>query len=97
MKSLCNDASMGPIRSLGSAALTVDPGDVRPIQYTDFKKSLKTVKASVAQDDLEMFEEFDRQFAGLGRKASQVDGDDEDDDTEDDEGSEINAKATQAM
>ena len=38
MKSLCNDASMGPIRSLGAEAMNVSVDDVRPIQYGDFKK-----------------------------------------------------------
>ena len=46
------------------------------------------MKASVAKEDLEMFEEFDRVFAGVGSNAAGggAGDDDDDDDTEDDEG-----------
>lgn len=86
MKSLCMDAANGPLRELvvlcAGRDLKEDPirkGEMRAINFADFRKSLRTCKASVAQEDLSMYEEFDKTFGGLGSKPEdgEEDGDDD--------------------
>ena len=70
LKSLCNDASMGPIRQLGPNAMTVKKEDIPPISYEHFKCSLKNTRPSVAKSDLLDYLEFDKEF-GSGNDAGQ--------------------------
>jgi SpoVK/Ycf46/Vps4 family AAA+-type ATPase len=87
MKSLCQDASYGPIRDIVHLLEDITPErvgyycylglfylflisefnycvglQVRPIEVADFIRSLKRVKSSVADKDLSIYEEWDRQF-----------------------------------
>jgi len=67
MANLCKEAAMGPIRSLDfSQIASVRPDQVRPIIHTDLVAALKQVKASVGQQDLELYKQWDKQF-GAGR------------------------------
>ncbi|GMI00537.1 hypothetical protein TrVE_jg2444 [Triparma verrucosa] len=90
MATLCRDAANGPLRHFVMKSATekrdlrenpIRPDELRAIQYRDFKNSLNTCKASVAQTDLGMYEEFDKTFGGLGSKPADT-YDDDDDDTD---------------
>lgn len=63
MKTLCHEASMGPIRSISATQMNlVDVNDVRPLNYSDFEVALKRVRASVSQNDLKQYIEWDRTY-----------------------------------
>lgn len=63
LKALCQDAAMGPIREVGKERiLNVDAKDVPPISSKHFHKSLCQMKPSVAQADLEAYEEWDKAY-----------------------------------
>jgi len=67
MANLCKEAAMGPIRSLDfSQIASVRPDQVRPIRHEDLVAALRQVKASVGQQDLELYREWDRQY-GAGK------------------------------
>lgn len=63
MKTLCHEALMGPIRSISFDDMRkINPADVRPVSFEDFKMALTRVRASVSSDDLMVYEKFDRTF-----------------------------------
>lgn len=66
LKALCTDAALGPIRQLGTQALTVDPKDVPPISFKHFRKALRGTKPSVAQSDLSVYLEWNDIFGSKG-------------------------------
>jgi len=67
MANLCKEAAMGPIRSLDfSQIASVRPDQVRAIRQEDLVAALRQVKASVGQQDLELYREWDRQY-GAGK------------------------------
>ena len=61
---LCRDAAMGPLRELGMAIRHVRAEDVRPVTVADFNASLKTIRASVSDDSLRAYEEWNETFGG---------------------------------
>ncbi|KYO42774.1 fidgetin-like protein 1 [Alligator mississippiensis] len=67
MTQLCQEASLGPIRSLQSMDIaTITPEQVRPIVFLDFDSAFKTVRPSVSSKDLELYENWNQTF-GCGR------------------------------
>lgn len=74
LKSLCADAAMGPIRQLGAKALEVEATDVPPISYKHFRQSLRSMKPSVAPDDLVQYIEWDKIY-GSKRVEEDLDAD----------------------
>lgn len=64
MKVLCHEASMGPIRSIGSEsqmeAIRVEA--VRPVAYGDFAAALQRVRSSVSPADLEQYARWDATY-----------------------------------
>ncbi|XP_058819248.1 fidgetin-like protein 1 isoform X2 [Topomyia yanbarensis] len=63
MKVLCHEASMGPIRSISFEQLgVIGKEDVRPVCYADFKNALGRVRASVSQNDLQQYVQWDRLY-----------------------------------
>ena len=63
MANVCREAAYGPIRSLDMkliASLRAD--QVRPINYNDLTSALRQVKASVSQEDLDQYIEWDKRF-----------------------------------
>lgn len=69
MKTLCHEASMGPIRSISMDQMEdIDLKDVRPVNYTDFQMALKCVRSSVSPDDLLHYIKWDRTY-GSGAAA----------------------------
>lgn len=66
MTNLCKEASLGPIRSLGSNDIqTISLADVRAIDVNDFKQAAKQVRASVSQKDLNLYLEWNDNFGSL--------------------------------
>ncbi|KAG8190496.1 hypothetical protein JTE90_006670 [Oedothorax gibbosus] len=64
---LCKEAAMGPIRSIGPENIkTVSLDQVRPILVNDFLDALRQVRASVAQDDLNYYLEWNKKFGSFG-------------------------------
>ena len=63
MKSLCHDASMGPIRELTSEQMTsIATGDLRPVNFNDFKQAVSRVRPSVSQKDLHQYLEWNKLY-----------------------------------
>lgn len=63
MKTLCHEASMGPIRCISYGDMqNIQPSDVRPVSFDDFTVALTRVRASVSADDLMVYEKFDRTY-----------------------------------
>ena len=77
LKALCTDAAMGPIRSLGPRALSIDIKDVPPISFKHFKRSLRGTRPSVAPGDLVQYEEWDKIYGS--KRANEEEDDDSDD------------------
>ncbi|XP_030045922.1 fidgetin-like protein 1 [Microcaecilia unicolor] len=67
MTQLCREAALGPIRSIQIADIsTIAADQVRPIAYVDFRSALQTVRPSVSEKDLELYETWNKTF-GCGR------------------------------
>lgn len=63
MKTLCHEASMGPIRAIATDRMEhIDLQDVRPVSYADFESALRRVRSSVSQDDLAQYVRWDRTY-----------------------------------
>lgn len=63
MKTLCHEASMGPIRSISMKDMNfIDVNDVRPVEFVDFTNALTRVRASVSPDDLNLYIKWDRTY-----------------------------------
>ncbi|XP_053569004.1 fidgetin-like protein 1 [Bombina bombina] len=67
MTQLCREAALGPIRSIQVMDIsTITADQVRPIAYIDFQNAFQTVRPSVSQKDLELYENWNKTF-GCGR------------------------------
>jgi SpoVK/Ycf46/Vps4 family AAA+-type ATPase len=67
MKSLCQEAALGPIRSLGFIDIAnISPDEVRPVSVDDFKSALKRVRASVSPDVLDSYVAWDKMYGSGG-------------------------------
>ncbi|XP_054707088.1 fidgetin-like protein 1 [Uloborus diversus] len=63
---LCKEAAMGPIRCIGPESIkTVAIDQVRPIRLGDFISALRQVRASVAQDDLDYYKDWNKKFGSF--------------------------------
>ena len=63
MANLCKEAAFGPIRSFpAEQIMQIREEDVRPIQHSDLVAALNQVKASVSQQDLELYLDWDKKF-----------------------------------
>ena len=60
---LCNDAAMGPLRSMkGAILLKAKKSDIPKINVVHFKSSLKNVRASCAPSAIQHYYKWDEQF-----------------------------------
>lgn len=60
MKVLCQEASMGPIRAIGSDRMeAIDIGAVRAVAHADFAEALRRVRPSVSPGDLAQYVRWD--------------------------------------
>ncbi|CAH1404287.1 unnamed protein product [Nezara viridula] len=63
MKNLCQEACLGPIRSIASTDMfQISADEVRPVNIDDFMVALKRVKSSVSDQDLETYLKWDQQY-----------------------------------
>ncbi|XP_021932258.1 fidgetin-like protein 1 isoform X2 [Zootermopsis nevadensis] len=71
MKNLCQEASLGPIRSLGFIDIqNISPDQVRPVTLDDFKSALSRVRASVSPHDLDSYVAWDKLYGSGGTVVS---------------------------
>ncbi|KAH3756641.1 Fidgetin protein 1 [Pelomyxa schiedti] len=73
IKALCQDAALGPIRKLQRekvAILNVDKHNVPPVTTADFEASLRQIRPSVAQDALNQYLEWNRQFGSFDEEST---------------------------
>lgn len=67
MKVLCQDAVMGPVRSISFTDMkNVSVDSVRPVTFADFLDAMKCVRASVSPDDLQQYVEWNNKY-GSGK------------------------------
>ncbi|KAJ3044995.1 hypothetical protein HDV00_012415 [Rhizophlyctis rosea] len=64
--SLAREASLYPIRSLGSALLTTPVERIRPVEVGDFVKAMEVIRRSVGEGSLRAFEVWNREFGTGG-------------------------------
>ena len=56
LSQLCKEAAMQPLREVGSGSIrTIREDQLRPINYDDFAKAVKTVRPSVSSASIEQF------------------------------------------
>ncbi|XP_069938341.1 fidgetin-like protein 1 isoform X1 [Cherax quadricarinatus] len=68
MANLCREAALGPIRSINFADIHhISVDQVRPISAGDFMNALHSIKASVSDKDLQMYEDWNKKFGISGR------------------------------
>ena len=67
MDGLCREAAIGPIRSI-SDILNICTSDVRPISREDFEEALSQVRASVSDQDLDLYLDWNQKFGSLNVK-----------------------------
>lgn len=69
MKVLCQEAVMGPVRMISFSEMkNVRADSVRPVTFSDFLDALKCVRASVSQDDLQQYIDWNNKYGtGSGR------------------------------
>jgi hypothetical protein len=72
VRSLCQEAAMNPIRSLGASIRTMRVGDVRPIAAADFDAALRTVQTSVSGDDLQQYRQWNDTFGSFDWRAHEM-------------------------
>lgn len=67
MKVVCQEAVMGPVRSISFSDMkNISADSVRPVTFADFLDALKCVRASVSQDDLQQYVDWNNTY-GSGR------------------------------
>lgn len=67
MKVLCQEAVMGPVRSISINDMrSVAADSVRPVNFTDFLNALKCVRASVSPDDLQQYVDWNNTYGSGG-------------------------------
>jgi SpoVK/Ycf46/Vps4 family AAA+-type ATPase len=67
LKALSAEAAMVPLRSIEDIE-NVDISNIRPLTLDDFKHALSFVKATVNQNDLKKFLEFNEQYGSFQMK-----------------------------
>ena len=72
IKNLCQEASLGPIRSLLSFIniQNICPDQVCPVTLADFKSALTRVRASVSPGDLDSYVSWDKLYGSGGTAVS---------------------------
>lgn len=65
MYALCAEASMGPVRELGSRIGSVDASSVRCIRLEDFSAAARMVRASVSGADLDGYTKWNEDFGSF--------------------------------
>lgn len=84
LKNLCTDAAMGPLRELGSGAMTAKTKELPPISYKHCRQALKSTSPSVAQEELNLYLEWNQTY-GTKALSADLDNDTESDHESSDE------------
>lgn len=69
MKILCQEALMEPVRAMSINEMrNVAAANVRPVTFNDFINALQCVRASVSQDDLQQYVDWNNRYgSGNGK------------------------------
>ncbi len=67
IRSLCQEAAMGPIRESVMSISRINEADLPPISFAHFRAALKSVRPSVAQKDLELYVKWNEEFGTFAR------------------------------
>ncbi|EFJ21085.1 hypothetical protein SELMODRAFT_271275 [Selaginella moellendorffii] len=62
LRALCEEAAMIPIRELGPLVETIRASQVRGLNLGDFREALKAIRPSVSREQLQHFEQWNRDF-----------------------------------
>ncbi|XP_042882751.1 fidgetin-like protein 1 isoform X2 [Penaeus japonicus] len=63
MANLCREAALGPIRSISFSDIQhISVDQVRPISIDDFMSALCSIRASVSDKDLQMYEDWNKKY-----------------------------------
>jgi len=68
IKSLCQEASMGPIRDSVENLSRINESELPPISFAHFSSALRHIRPSVAQEDLELFANWNSDFGTYRRE-----------------------------
>lgn len=63
---LAKEAAMEPIRDLGDDLMNINFENVRPVELSDFRQAMATVKMSVSQESLKRYEEWADLYGSTG-------------------------------
>eukprot|EP01134_Creolimax_fragrantissima_P004400 CFRG4400T1 len=64
ISNLCKEAALGPIRTIVDIR-SISADQVRPINFHDFEEALSQVRASVSQDELALYVQWNKDFGSL--------------------------------
>jgi SpoVK/Ycf46/Vps4 family AAA+-type ATPase len=64
MDGMIREAALGPIRDVVNIE-TIQAHDVRKINHQDFLDALRQVRASVGAKDLQLYQDFEREYGSL--------------------------------
>ncbi|XP_066985986.1 fidgetin-like protein 1 isoform X2 [Macrobrachium rosenbergii] len=68
MANLCREAALGPIRSISFSDIKhISVDQVRPISEEDFMTALFSIRASVSDKDLQMYEDWNKKYGIASR------------------------------
>ena len=67
LKSLCQEAAMGPIRESVSSISRIEINELPPISFAHFSAALRSVRPSVAQKDLDLYISWNDEFGTFAR------------------------------
>jgi len=67
LRSLCQEAAMGPIRESVKMISRIDESDLPPICFNHFSAALRSVRPSVAQKDLDAYISWNDEFGTFSR------------------------------
>lgn len=68
MYALCAEAALGPVRDLGDKIRSIEASSVRDVNMSDFRKACRMVRASVSQNDLDGYVEWNESFGSFSMK-----------------------------
>jgi len=69
IRSLCQEAAMGPIRESVSRLRNIEEADLPPISPDHFASALRQVRPSVALKDLDLYVKWNQEFGTFSRKS----------------------------
>jgi SpoVK/Ycf46/Vps4 family AAA+-type ATPase len=68
LRSLCQEAAMGPIRESVKSISRIDEADLPPISFSHFQGALRSIRPSVALKDLDLYIKWNDEFGTFSRE-----------------------------